>query len=176
MSTDDTPCVEGVENTKRFLNSLGRFGKTPFLFSMYGSGEITQAFCRLELVFRYHSCIQNYVHFRLSAVFGGVFALSQPLSGYIFDDEGFKALLVGQQRIKADHIVMSIEKAPEKFVKTVPKKYISRAVFITDRSILDSEKEHLTLLLYPPQDGKYSVTVIELGTLTGTCPKNLCKY
>ncbi|KAJ8960383.1 hypothetical protein NQ314_006073 [Rhamnusium bicolor] len=44
MSTDETPCHEGVENTKRFLNSLGRFGKTPFLFSMYGSGEITQAF------------------------------------------------------------------------------------------------------------------------------------
>ncbi|XP_018570375.1 rab proteins geranylgeranyltransferase component A 1 [Anoplophora glabripennis] len=155
MSTDDTPCIEGVENTKRFLNSLGRFGKTPFLFSMYGSGEITQAFCRL------------------SAVFGGIFALSQPISGYIFDDGGFKALLVGEQRIKADHIVMGIEKAPVKFVETVPKTYISRAVLITDRSILDSEKEHLTLLLYPPEGGKCSVTLIELGTLTGTCPKGL---
>lgn len=53
MSTDDTLCTEGVENTKRFLNSLGRFGKTPFLFSMYGSGEITQAFCRLGGHLRY---------------------------------------------------------------------------------------------------------------------------
>lgn len=46
MSTDKTSCLEGIENTKRFLNSLGRFGKTPFLFSMYGSGELPQAFCR----------------------------------------------------------------------------------------------------------------------------------
>lgn len=46
MSNDETPVKEGIKNTKRFLNSLGRFGKTPFLFSMYGSGDITQAFCR----------------------------------------------------------------------------------------------------------------------------------
>ncbi|KAJ8922725.1 hypothetical protein NQ315_007760 [Exocentrus adspersus] len=153
MSTDQTPCIEGVENTKMFLNSLGRFGKTPFLFSMYGSGEITQAFCRL------------------SAVFGGIFALSQPLSGLIFDEGGFKSLLVGQQRIKADHIVMGIEKSPGTFVETFTKDYISRAVFITDKSVMESEKEHLTLLVYPPEKGKNPVTVIELGSLTGTCPK-----
>lgn len=46
MSSDETPFKEGLKNTKRFLNSLGRFGKTPFLFSMYGSGDIPQAFCR----------------------------------------------------------------------------------------------------------------------------------
>lgn len=45
-STNETPVKDGIENTKRFLNSLGRFGKTPFLLSMYGSGETTQAFCR----------------------------------------------------------------------------------------------------------------------------------
>lgn len=46
MSDDKTLFQDGIKNTKRFLNSLGRFGKTPFLFSMYGSGDITQAFCR----------------------------------------------------------------------------------------------------------------------------------
>lgn len=46
MSNDDTPFTQGIANTKRFLNSLGRYGKTPFLFSLYGSGDITQAFCR----------------------------------------------------------------------------------------------------------------------------------
>lgn len=46
MADDETPCLEGIERTERFLNSLGRFGKTPFLFSMYGSGEIAQGFCR----------------------------------------------------------------------------------------------------------------------------------
>ena len=46
MATDNTPCMEGVACTQRFLNSLGRYGNTPFLWPMYGSGEIPQCFCR----------------------------------------------------------------------------------------------------------------------------------
>lgn len=51
MSTDATLWLDGLRGTKRFLQSLGRFGKTPFLFSMYGSGEVAQAFCRLVVTF-----------------------------------------------------------------------------------------------------------------------------
>jgi len=46
MATDNTSCMEGVARTQRFLNSLGRYGNTPFLWPMYGSGEIPQCFCR----------------------------------------------------------------------------------------------------------------------------------
>lgn len=46
MGTDSMPCMEGVERTQRFLNSLGRYGNTPFLWPMYGTGELPQAFCR----------------------------------------------------------------------------------------------------------------------------------
>ncbi|KAG5899046.1 hypothetical protein JTB14_000070 [Gonioctena quinquepunctata] len=155
MSSDQTPCHEGVEKAKRFLNSLGRFGKTPLLFSMYGSGEIPQAFCRL------------------SAVFGGTFALSQPLKGFIESDNKFKSLVVGDQHIEADHLVMSLEKAPKTYVKSIKNEYISRGVLITDKSIMESDKEHLTLLFYPPEHSKSTVTMIELGSLTGTCPKKL---
>lgn len=49
-STESTPVSEGICGTKRFLSSLGRFGKTPFLFSMYGSGETAQAFCRYDVI------------------------------------------------------------------------------------------------------------------------------
>lgn len=51
MSDQTTPCLEGVAKTKRFLNSLGKFGKTPFLYSSYGSGELPQAFCRYTINF-----------------------------------------------------------------------------------------------------------------------------
>lgn len=156
MCKDDTLCLEGVERTKRFLGSLGRFGKTPFLYSMYGSGEITQAFCRL------------------SAVFGGIYALNQPLNGFIYDnDNNFKGLICGKQRINAKHLVMSLEKLPKDIVDFSTTEYISRAIFITDKSIMEDEKEHLTLLLFPPIDEKTSCVILELGSLTGTCPKGL---
>jgi Rab proteins geranylgeranyltransferase component A len=33
------------------INSIGRYGKTPFLLTLYGSGEIGQAFCRMAAVY-----------------------------------------------------------------------------------------------------------------------------
>lgn len=51
MATDKTSCRDGVNRTKHFLNSLGRYGNTPFLWPMYGSGELPQCFCRQVLIF-----------------------------------------------------------------------------------------------------------------------------
>lgn len=156
MSTDKTSCLEGIENTKRFLNSLGRFGKTPFLFSMYGSGELPQAFCRL------------------CAVFGGTYCLNRPVNSLIFDaNDKCSGVICGTQRINADNVVISVQNVPDKFANSWKKQGISRAIFITDRSILPCEKENLTLLLFPPENGKKSITVIELGPATGTCPQDL---
>ncbi|XP_050305481.1 rab proteins geranylgeranyltransferase component A 1 [Anthonomus grandis grandis] len=149
-STDVTPVSEGIENTKRFLQSLGRFGKTPFLFSMYGSGDTPQAFCRL------------------SAVFGGTFALDMPHSLKI-ENNRVEALVLKDQEVSGQHFVLG----EAEFRKVNNKGGISRAVFITDKSVLSSESEHLTLLVYPPEKDIGLVTVLELGSLTGTCPKDV---
>lgn len=135
MSTKETPFEQGVENTKRFLNSLGRFGKTPFLFSLYGSGDITQAFCRYCFFFSAHFHVYLLSVCRLSAVFGGVYALNQSLEGIIVDgNNNVKSLICGGQRINAPHILLSLDKAPKEFVKGVDcKDSISRGIFITDR-------------------------------------------
>lgn len=112
----------------------------------------------------------------MSAVFGGIYALKQPINSFTVSENEFKSVIVDNQTISANHLVMSMEFSPEKYVKSLQKTYISRGVLITDKSVMTSEKEHLTLLLYPPEDGKNSVTVIELGTLTGTTPKDLCMH
>lgn len=46
MVTDDAPTEEGLASTRNFLHCLGRYGNTPFLFPIYGLGEIPQCFCR----------------------------------------------------------------------------------------------------------------------------------
>eukprot|EP00092_Neocalanus_flemingeri_P074042 GFUD01091503.1.p1 GENE.GFUD01091503.1~~GFUD01091503.1.p1 ORF type:complete len:359 (+),score=119.64 GFUD01091503.1:77-1153(+) len=51
MTPLDCPITTGLQATRKFLSSLGRFGPTPFLWSMYGTGELPQAFCRLCAVF-----------------------------------------------------------------------------------------------------------------------------
>ena len=46
MVNDDVSTLEGVKATKKFLQSLGRYGNSAFLFPTYGIGEIPQAFSR----------------------------------------------------------------------------------------------------------------------------------
>jgi RAB protein geranylgeranyltransferase component A len=47
-----------------------RFGNTPFLWSMYGAGELPQAFCRL------------------CAVFGGTYYLGRKIQGVVVSADG----------------------------------------------------------------------------------------
>lgn len=48
-ANDCRTALEGLEQTKKFLKSVGRFGESPFLYSLYGSGELPQCFCRYFL-------------------------------------------------------------------------------------------------------------------------------
>lgn len=46
MVTEDTLTEVGLASMRHFLRCLGRYGNTPFLFPVYGLGEIPQCFCR----------------------------------------------------------------------------------------------------------------------------------
>ncbi len=37
---------KGLTEVKRFISSVNRFGDSPFLFPLYGTGELSQCFCR----------------------------------------------------------------------------------------------------------------------------------
>ncbi|KAG7187878.1 hypothetical protein KM043_013857 [Ampulex compressa] len=156
MATNKTSCRDGVNRTKHFLNSLGRYGNTPFLWPMYGSGELPQCFCRL------------------CAVFGGVYCLKRQLDGVVIDENTCKAVITGKQRLALEHLVVGQGHLPPEIVAFEGQQQISRAIFITDRSIMQGEKENLTLLYYPPEEpGQEPVTLIELGPSTNACPQGL---
>lgn len=42
---------DGIDDLVRHLSAIGRFGDTAFLVPMYGSGELSQAFCRSGAVY-----------------------------------------------------------------------------------------------------------------------------
>lgn len=154
MSNDTTPCMVGVERTQQFLSSLGRYGNTPFLWPMYGTGELPQCFCRL------------------CAVFGGVYHLKRAADSVITANNECKAILSDGSRLDCDHLVMGVADAPPEFLGSVPKAGLSRGIFIIDRSISTTDKESLTLLQFPIK-GKEPITIIEAGPSTHVCPPGL---
>lgn len=50
------------------MESVGRFGDSPFLWTLYGSGELSQCFARL------------------CAVFGGIYCLNRSIDGFVVAD------------------------------------------------------------------------------------------
>ncbi|KAL3815786.1 hypothetical protein ACHAXA_001680 [Cyclostephanos tholiformis] len=51
ISTSQYSTKDGLDDLVRHLAALGRFGDTAFLIPMYGSGELSQAFCRSGAVY-----------------------------------------------------------------------------------------------------------------------------
>ncbi|VVD03468.1 unnamed protein product [Leptidea sinapis] len=155
------PCREGVRESKKFLKSLGRYGNTPFLWPMYGSGELPQCFCRL------------------CAVFGGVYCLNRPIDKveHKMEEDGKSVVVIESKSktLKCEHLVIGINECPQELVSPEPmeRNDLSKAVFITNGTIMESEKEPLSLLRFPPLDGDHIVSVLEVGPATGSCPKGL---
>ncbi|XP_068963840.1 rab proteins geranylgeranyltransferase component A 1 isoform X2 [Petaurus breviceps papuanus] len=127
-----TSTLDGLREMRNFLRCLGRYGNTPFLFPLYGQGELPQCFCRCKA---------------------------------IIDHFG--------QRISAKYFVVEDSYLTEKTCSNVDYRQISRAVLITDRSVLkaDSDQQISILTVPPVEPGSAAVRVIELCSSTMTCMK-----
>ena len=52
------PCLEALLRIKLYSDSLARYGKSPYLYPLYGLGELPQGFARLSAI--YTSSIHSY--------------------------------------------------------------------------------------------------------------------
>ncbi|KAG7279643.1 hypothetical protein CRUP_019380 [Coryphaenoides rupestris] len=64
----DQPCVDAINRIKLYSESLARYGKSPYLYPLYGLGELPQGFARL------------------SAIYGGIYMLNKPIEEIIIED------------------------------------------------------------------------------------------
>jgi len=154
MAPTDCPLAVGLQATRKFLSSLGRFGPTPFLWSMYGTGELPQAFCRL------------------CAVFGGVYYLGRSLEGVVVKEGRASGVVTEGKVINCEYLVMPESKLPSKLVLDKTDVTTSRAMFISKDSLLPTEKEQLTFISLP-QEANKAIHVVEVGAGTAACPKGL---
>uniref|UniRef100_A0A8C6XMC1 Rab proteins geranylgeranyltransferase component A n=1 Tax=Naja naja TaxID=35670 RepID=A0A8C6XMC1_NAJNA len=145
-----------------FLPSPSLFlsSATPFLFPLYGQGEIPQCFCRM------------------CAVFGGIYCLRHSIKCLVLDKELRRCKAVIDhfgQRINASYFVVEDSYLSEKICKNISYRQISRAVLITDRSIRNNESsdQQISILTIPPQEkGQPAVCLVELCSSAMICMKN----
>ena len=164
MGNEETTFKEGVERIRTYLSSIGRYGNTPFLFPMYGCGEIPQCFCRL------------------CAVFGGIYCLGRSISEVkTIESNGLQVVTLkfGDQIITTKKLVHGL--GSNVLDSDIHHDYISRGIFITSSPIggsavnSDSDGGGVVLLYHPIEGKSDGVTMIQLSHFSGCVPKGLCK-
>uniref|UniRef100_A0A4W3H482 Rab proteins geranylgeranyltransferase component A n=1 Tax=Callorhinchus milii TaxID=7868 RepID=A0A4W3H482_CALMI len=157
MVSDTASTTEGFKATQHFLQCLGRYGNTPFLFPLYGVGEIPQCFCRM------------------SAVFGGTYCLRHSVQCLVVDRETGRCKAVIDSignRITCEHFIVEDSYLPQKHTKNIQYRQISRGVLITNGSVFKSDSEQISILTVPAMEqGRPSVRIIELCPSSMTCPQ-----
>ncbi|KAM9450265.1 rab proteins geranylgeranyltransferase component A 1 [Clarias gariepinus] len=155
MVSQDAPTNSGLKAMQHFLCCLGRYGNTPFLFPLYGLGEIPQCFCRM------------------CAVFGGIYCLRHSVQCLVVDKESGKCKAVIDthgQRISCSHFVVEDSYLRDEQRMQTTYKQISRAVVITDRSILPESDQQISLVTVPPlEPSSPAVRMVELSSASMTC-------
>ena len=157
MVKPDTLTCDGLRATQSFLQSLNRYGNTPFIWPLYGAGELPQAFCRM------------------CAVFGGLYCLRRGVSAVAVseDTKQCTGVISKGQYLKCKWVISEFSYLPEVW-RREPNRSVSRAVFLTNKSLKPAEEEFITLMSVPPlSEGGEPIRVIELGPSAMACPSGL---
>lgn len=144
---------------KKFFKSLGRYGNTAFLWSLYGSGELPQSFCRL------------------CAVFGGTYILNMSVSSLIVGQKEKRCtgvITTAGQKIKCKWLFMESSYAPKEYIQSEKHRNMSRAIILADKPLLNSESHELSMMSIPSsEDGERPVQLIELPPSSMASPKGV---
>ncbi|XP_077134530.1 rab GDP dissociation inhibitor beta-like [Ranitomeya variabilis] len=63
----DQPCLETINRIKLYCESLAKYSKSPYMYPLYGLGELPQGFARL------------------SALYGGIYMLNKPVDEILME-------------------------------------------------------------------------------------------
>eukprot|EP00038_Savillea_parva_P021718 m.35858 g.35858 ORF g.35858 m.35858 type:complete len:665 (+) comp5336_c0_seq2:190-2184(+) len=154
----DTPAKTALARVREFFSSLGHYGKTPFIYPLYGVGEIPQAFCRL------------------CAVFGGTYMLRQSVDGFATSDTGkaCTGIVLNGKHIASPWVVTTAACLPASYPVAAKGTSVVRAVVLTDNTVVpeaDPNDPAVTLCIPPGTAGNANnVNAFVLSTGSAACP------
>ncbi|KAL8262766.1 hypothetical protein R6Q59_024115 [Mikania micrantha] len=124
------PALDTVKRMKLYAESLARFqGGSPYIYPLYGLGELPQAFARL------------------SAVYGGTYMLNKPECKVEFDEEGKVCGVTSEgETAKCKKVVCDPSYLPNK-VRKVGK--VARAICIMSHPIPNTNDSHSVQVILP---------------------------
>ncbi|KAJ1981344.1 Rab GDP dissociation inhibitor alpha [Dimargaris verticillata] len=147
------PARETYERIVLYVSSVARYGKSPYIYPLYGLGELPQGFARL------------------SAIYGGTYMLDKPVDEILYDDEGkFKGVRSGEEKAYAKQVIGDPSYFPEK-VKTVGR--VIRAICLLKHPIPNTSDVNSVQLIIPQNQigRKHDIYVACVSATHNVCAK-----
>jgi len=141
------PAVNTIMRIKLYSDSLARYGKSPYLYPMYGLGELPQGFARL------------------SAIYGGTYMLDKPIDEIAFGSDGeVIGVRSGNETAKCKQVFCDPSYVPDKVKKTGQ---VIRCICILDHPIINTKDALSTQIIIPQkQVGRKSDIYVSLVSYT----------
>lgn len=136
--TDDylqEPARETFNRLNLYLHSVARYGKSPYIYPLYGLGELPQGFARL------------------SAIYGGTYMLDKPVDEIVYNDDGqVSGVRSGEETAKTKFVIGDPTYFPDKVKKTGDK--VIRAMCILNHPIPGTEDMDSLQIIIPQNQVK----------------------
>lgn len=135
LMRDDTylekPAIETINNIKLYAHSLETYGKSPYLYPLYGLGGLPEGFSRL------------------CAIHGGTFMLNRSVDELLINDTTGKAwgIKCGNEVAKADMIIGDPSYFPKSKLKKGGK--VIRSIFILNHPIDGTNNSESCQIIIP---------------------------
>ena len=124
----DQPCKDAIQRLKLYYDSLSSYGKSPYLYPLYGLGELPQGFARL------------------SAVYGGTYMLDKPVEEIVMEDGKVVGVKSGGEVAKTKMVIADPSYFPDKCKKAFQ---VVRAICILKHPIAKASNSSSFQLIIP---------------------------
>jgi len=122
------PAKDTIERIKLYCESLARYQKSPYIYPLYGLGELPQAFARL------------------SAIYGGTYMLNKPFEGVVMEGGKVVGIKSEGEVARCKFVIGDPSYFPEK-VKQVGS--VVRSINILDHPVANTNNAESTQIIIP---------------------------
>ncbi|KAJ8896732.1 hypothetical protein PR048_002077 [Dryococelus australis] len=138
--------LQTIRRIKLYSDSLARYGKSPYLYPMYGLGELPQGFARL------------------SAIYGGTYMLDKPIDDIVLEDGKVVGVKSGEEVARCKQVYCDPSYVPERVKKTGK---VVRCICLMDHPVPGTRDALSTQVIIPQkQVGRKSDIYVSLVSYT----------